>query len=86
MDYTYQKLTESGSFGNPEGTEVKYAKNKATLRDAMYKWGRAHEQMGTTDEYAYIYVWKGALDDVTDQYPDFKVRFGPHDGIVFENC
>ena len=81
MIYTYQEVTESGSFASPEGTNVLYAKNRGTLEAALYFWKRAHEQVGTDPGQASLLIWVGYLADVTDAYPDYEAKSGPRGGF-----
>lgn len=85
MKYTVAEVTNSGSFGY-DPTDLKYASNLEDCKGILYRWGRMHEQVGTTMDYAYIYIFKGVFDDVTDMYPDKMMYFGPRGGIKVENC
>jgi hypothetical protein len=84
--YTYQTVSESGSFSNPEGSDVEHAQNKRDLRRALERWQDDHGRVGSDEMSASLIVWKGELGDVTDVYPDFEVRPGPRGGARFESC
>jgi hypothetical protein len=84
--YTYQTVSESGSFSTPEGSDVEHAQNKRDLCRALERWQDAHDRVGSDEQLASLIVWKGELDDVTDVYPDFEVRTGPRGGARFEIC
>ena len=84
--YTYQTVSESGSFGSPEGSDVEHARNKRDLRRALERWQDAHDRVGSDEQLASLIVWKGEFDDVTDVYPDFEVKPGPRGGARFEGC
>ena len=84
--YTYQEVSESGSFSNPEGTDVGHARNKRDLRRALERWQDSHDRVGSDEQLASLIVWRGELDDVTDVYPDFEVKPGPRGGARFESC
>ena len=49
-------------------------------------WSEEHPRMGSGERDAHALVWKGTLDDVTDQYPDYQLRFGPRMGIQWDRC
>lgn len=82
--YTYQTHSESGSFGSPEG--VKFADSKDHLGFALEVWVDCHDQVGSNERDAYLLVWEGEHDDVTDLYPNMIVMLGPRGGIRFETC
>jgi hypothetical protein len=84
--YTYQTISESGSFSSPEGADVGHARNKRDLRRALERWQDSHDRVGSDEQLASLIVWKGELDDVTDVYPDFEVKPGPRGGVRFEPC
>lgn len=83
--YTVQKFADSGSWANPEGTDVCYCYNKQDVNDMFNDWGDTVDRYGERQE-AYMIVWCGELDDVTDRYPDFQLRFGPRGGIHWNPC
>ena len=83
--YTFQQLSDSGSFGYPEGTEVHYASSLQGLRFRLADWAAVHERIGSDSREAVIRVWKGRVPDVTDVYPDFDLRYGPRGGIRRES-
>ena len=82
MTYTYQKLSESGSFAHPEGGDVGRAETKAELRLVLEDWAYWHRRVGADERQAVLRVWIGVLHDVTDQYPDFDMVYGPRGGVV----
>jgi hypothetical protein len=84
--YTYQTVSESGSFSSPEGSDVEHARSKRDLRRALERWQDDHGRVGSDEQLASLVVWKGELDDVTDVYPDFEVKPGPRGGARFEGC
>lgn len=86
MNYTYQRSTESGSFAAPDGTDVEYARNKKELHLALERWQDDHDRLGADCQQAELVVWKGTLDDVTDQYPDFVIKGGPRGGMIIKEC
>jgi len=86
MIYTYQQTSESGSFGQPEGTDVAYATSKRDLVWALENWRDKHERVGSDASHASITVWKGRLANVQDQHPDLRVIPGPRGGARFELC
>ena len=84
MRYTYQTLTESGSFSAPWGDDVGHASSTAELRSALECW--TGEVSAVADEPAWLRVWIGHEDDVTDLYPDFELFQGPRGGAVKVPC
>lgn len=87
MKYTYQELSESGSFGSPYGNDVKYARNKSELFRAFDDWRREHWRVGSSASDAVVRVWKGEwLADVTDIYPDFDITGGKRGGVAVVPC
>jgi hypothetical protein len=81
MIHTIQLISESGSFGQPDGTNV-YFGSYELIKGFFQDWVDLHESVGTDTGYARALVWKGRLQDVTDQYPDYELRLGPRGGIV----
>lgn len=81
MNYTYQELSNSGNWSNPWGADVEHASSMPQLRRALERWGDTNDDYNQRND-ASIMVWKGTLDDVTDVYPDFELRFGPRGGVI----
>jgi len=79
--HTIQLISESGSFGQPDGTDV-YFGSYQILKEYFGDWVQLHDRTGTGTEYARALVWKGKLEDVTDQYPDYVLTVGPRGGVV----
>lgn len=87
MKYTYQELSNSGSFASPYGRDVKYVRNKAELLRAFNEWCIAHWRVGSSASDAVLRVWKGDwLPDVTDIYPDFDITEGKRGGVAIVPC
>lgn len=86
MNYTYQEISESGSFGHPMGDDVNHASNLRELSRALEHWQDAHDRVGSDPQLASLMVWKGTLDDVTDIYPEFELKPGPRGGVIRSNC
>jgi len=84
MNYTYQEISESGSFSNPYPDDVKHAKNKTDLRLALARWEYSHYQAGSPEECASLWVCIGTYGDI--EYPDFIVGRGPRGGVVFSRA
>ena len=84
MNYTYQTISESFSFWNPEGSDVRHASNRNTIKWALDDFVARHEQVGADPSMAQVLVWKGHLNDVQDVYPDFIYRKGPRGGYIIE--
>lgn len=74
------------SYGAPDGTEVEHYGSIKNAKDVLYS--RADNADGRTPcvEESEMLIWLGTLDDVTDQYPEFRLYFGPRGGIRKENC
>lgn len=85
MNYTYQEISESGNWSMPDGKDVHHAKSKRELRDALERWGDQNERYNDRKD-ASLRVWKGTLDDITDIYPDFDLKFGPRGGVIVDPC
>lgn len=86
MTWTVQTWSDSGSFGAPDGTDVHHCSTKADVEWVLTDWSEEHPRMGSGERDAHALVWKGTLDDVTDQYPDYQLRFGPRMGIQWDRC
>jgi hypothetical protein len=84
-NYTLQKHAESENWAPPQSDDVTYCSSVADLRWHLEDWA---EIVGLFDvpSVASIMVWKGTLEDVTDQYPDFIMRIGPRGGVIKETC
>ena len=80
MKYTYQRLADSGNWAYPQGDDVDHASSMDDLRSSLDSWA---DTVGRYDEpqCASLMVWRGDIDDVTDQYPDFELKVGPRGGI-----
>lgn len=85
MNYTYQEISESGNWAMPQPTDVHHVRGKRELRNALERWADTNDRYNGRRD-AYLIVWNGAIDDVTDQYPDFVLRVGPRDGVIFDPC
>ena len=83
--YTFQCLVDSGSWAMPPSDDVSYSSSLPGLRDSLEDW---RETVGRMDDpsLCFLMVWKGRLEDVTDQYPDFILKPGPRGGIIKELC
>ena len=79
MNYTYQLVSDSGSFCAPRGRDVEHGtkKDAASILD---HWKDDHYRAGADPAGASLLAWKGRHDDVTDLYPDFEVKAGPRGG------
>lgn len=86
MNYTYQTISESGSFSDPSGTDVHHAANLAFLKWDLSNWIDSHDRVGASPSDACLMVWKGRHSDITDVYPDFILRRGSRGGVVKELC
>ena len=85
-NYTFQTCSESGSFAAPSPTSVAHAANLADLDWHLDNWEDQHDRFGADSADASLMVWRGRLDTVQDQYPDFICRRGPRGGMVRELC
>jgi len=86
MKYTIQTVSNSGSFAIPYGDDCMVVVGRDSVARALEAWERAHRRVGSDDADASILVWKGALNDVTDQYPDYEVKRGPRGGVIWHRC
>lgn len=86
MRYTFQTVSESGSFAFPNGTDVRHASSLRDLRWFLDSWMDEHDRVGSDSRDAHLMVWRGHLEDVTDQYPDFELRLGPRGGAIRCAC
>jgi len=83
MRMTYQVIMESGNWGAPEGTDVRFG----TKHDAavfLDYWVCQHAAVGGSMEEVHLLAFTGKHEDVTDRYPDYKVSFGPRLGVHLE--
>lgn len=84
--YTVQLHSLSGSFGSPDGKDVRYASNLSEVREILQDWADEHDQIGAEHQDAHALVWTGREPDVTDLYPCFEVTIGPRGGVHRRNC
>lgn len=85
MKYTINFCSESNSFGHSP-TDVEHVSSLKKVRWHLDYWGQQHEAVGSDKNYAYLIVYHGKYDDVTDLYPDRVARFGERGGINIYNC
>jgi len=52
----------------------------------LIDWADDHSRYGSDERDATALVWRGHLDDVTDQYPDFQLIMGPRLGVQWHPC
>jgi hypothetical protein len=81
MKYTAQLISESGSFGQPYGTDIEYADGIEGLKELFDYWMCQHDKVGSDRADAKMLVWIGYIDDTTDIYPDFEVSAGIRGGF-----
>ena len=79
MKYTYQEVSESGSFSMPYPDDVKHANSKRELESALCKWENEHYRVGSDETMASLWVSIGLLKDI--EYPDFIAIHGPRGGF-----
>ena len=78
--YSYQNVTESGSFTNDSLTY--HARTKNELDCALSNWEAMHSRVGSDPEYAQLYVWYGCYNEQTvPEYPDAIAYRGPRGGF-----
>jgi hypothetical protein len=85
MLYTIQTISDSGSFAQPWGDDIKHCSSLADIRWHLDNWADQHSQVGSEESDAAVRVWKGRYDNVTDLYPDFDCRLGPRGGMIRES-
>jgi hypothetical protein len=83
--YTFQRLIDSGNWAPPQSDEVSHSSSLPGLRNSLENWRETVERMDDPS-LCSLMVWKGKLEDVTDQYPDFILKAGPRGGIIKELC
>jgi hypothetical protein len=83
--YTVQSFADSGNWADPQGNEVRHYSNKREVNNDLGYWADVVEHHDDR-RAAFLMVWCGEFEDVTDQYPDFKVTIGPRGGINWEPC
>ena len=88
MQYFYQPVSESGSFSNPEPREVRSARSRAELEEALDQWERAHHRVGSEPKDASLLVWVQRVPDAAmhvsrflEPYPDKIATRGPRGGF-----
>jgi hypothetical protein len=82
MHYTYQTCSDSGSFSAAHDDECEHATNLRGLHFALENWQETHDRVGSDRQLAYLTVWRGRLEDVTNVDSAFVLRSGPRGGIV----
>lgn len=85
MLYTLQLFSESGNYASPDGKDCSHHWSKSSVNATFADWGDEQDRYGYRSD-AYARVWRGHIDDVTDAYPDFELRYGPRGGIVWHPC
>jgi hypothetical protein len=85
-NYTAQQVSESGSFSQPQGSDVHHAGSLADLDWLLDQWEYQHSLVGSDSSDASLMVWCGKLNNVQDIYPDFICRRGRRGGLVRETC
>lgn len=83
MYYTLQLHADSGNWASPQADDVRHACNRKGVADWLADWA---ETVGRYDNArcASALVWRGHLDDVADQYPDYLLTIGPRGGIIWQ--
>jgi hypothetical protein len=84
--FTYQEVSQSGSFSPPSGTDVHHAHSSDDVEAALEEWGYTHDKVGSRREDASLLVWNGELKDVTDFYPDFEVCYEMRPQLVWKEA
>jgi len=86
MLYTAQAFADNGTWAAPGGREsLHFFSNREEVNGGLDDWA---DIVGRYDdrEDAYLMVWCSEHhSDVTDEYPDFKVSYGPRGGIRWES-
>ena len=83
--YTFQKVSNSGSFAAPDGRQgLCRSSNKRDAGLFMGNWRASHRNVGADERDAELLVWCGRHRDVTDLYPDYRIVSGPRGGLVWE--
>jgi len=85
MKYTYQLMSDSGSFGVPEGDDVRDGR-KVSAENLLDSWEREHDRVGSDRKDAYLLAWIGRIGNTTDVYPDYEVHRGPRGGLVWSRA
>ena len=86
MNYTVQTHAESSNWACPHGRQsLHHVTSKQQAEDVLRDWS---DTVGRLDDErcAFALVWHGHLKDVTDQYPDAELRFGPRMGVRWFGC
>lgn len=81
MVYTYQELSESGSFAHPDPDAVRVARSHAELELALTRWEDAHARVGSDLADACLWVWVGRVPRELRMLPDMIATRGPRGGF-----
>lgn len=82
--YTVQFII--AGYALPAGNDVFYADSQAAIKRQLQREHDAAENVGAGYEPSEALVWKGELEDVTDQYPDYRATIGARGGVRWERC
>ncbi len=69
MKYTYQCVSESGSFAPPYPDDIAHADGERELIAALEYWTGQHRRVGSDMNDASLWVCHGTHDSI--EYPDF---------------
>ena len=84
MKYTYQYISQSGSFVAPYPNDVQYASSRADLERALNYWEDQHWRCGSDRTYACLWVAVGIHDSM--EYPDWIAYHGPRGGFNMDRA
>jgi len=86
--YTVQVFISG--YAAPDGDDVEHFTSLACVKDYFRNcvteaecYGAGYDSIDWENEAV---IFKGLLDDVTDQYPDLIAKFGPRRGVILERC
>lgn len=87
MRYTIQKISDSDLFDPPEnGKDVLFCPSKHQVIQEFREWALEHRKAEVPGHQAKLSVFIGLKRDVTGQNPDFIVRFGKKNGVLWEKA
>ncbi len=86
MKYTYQRISDSGSFSSPYPDDVEHASSKRELARALDRWADEHDRCGVDREAAFLNIWVGHHDHANPNGFDLFAYEGRRGGFVMERA
>ena len=84
MLYTYQEVSDSGSFTSPYPDDVHHTQGKDGLECVLNCWIDSHYRIGADEDAAALWVCKGKHESI--EYPDWVAYYGPRGGFRMDRA